>query len=463
MSDTKTYFRGHGRKRLHFKDNFQAAQLWISEYCPPEVLMPLSKMTAIASSLILQMLSFEPDSRPQSIALMARLADGAKGTSDIYGRCCREELLTAATDAASVPHLGSRENLTPDSETVRDCQDLDFSSFDRTISPDLTTATMTEKVIKCLCMSLDTSDITQCIKCRTYQHRGCYLLHDDDLFGDLEAHLCMECDPATNLNIWAGDLSDPFGNLFGDESQDKASERNIVQKEGNRRKSELEDHQTDPFDNLFGDEPPAKNNGYITVPSEVNKRDPGLETDQIDLDNLFGDESLAGSDPQNYSLDDLFGNDSPAETDRQHTNPEDPDEFGIELKKFQADLARQVKEFKAGNISLLEGLTVDGNGEVFDEDGDLVAKITFGNPGVLAGKSLNDKGEILDQNHVVVGRINLVPRAPQEEILDKEDREVTEDYLSDSTPTIWSDNSSVTKVQERKRKNEVSHNERFVR
>ena len=67
----------------------------------------------------------------------------------------------------------------------------------------------------------------------------------------------------------------------------------------------------------------------------------------------------------------------------------------------------------------LEGLKVNKNGEVLNEDGDVVAKLSEGELADVKGKKINDKGEILDKEGNVIGKVEGIPQeveaAPEEE------------------------------------------------
>lgn len=75
---------------------------------------------------------------------------------------------------------------------------------------------------------------------------------------------------------------------------------------------------------------------------------------------------------------------------------------------------------KAGfDYSILEGLKVNKNGEVLNEDGDVVAKLSEGELADVKGKKINEKGEILDKEGNVIGKVEGIPQdveaVPEEE------------------------------------------------
>jgi hypothetical protein len=68
---------------------------------------------------------------------------------------------------------------------------------------------------------------------------------------------------------------------------------------------------------------------------------------------------------------------------------------------------------KIPGIEILEGLTVDIAGNVLNDDGDTVGQLIEGDPKALAGKTFNAKGEILDDEGNVIGRAKVHPEAGQ--------------------------------------------------
>ena len=62
-------------------------------------------------------------------------------------------------------------------------------------------------------------------------------------------------------------------------------------------------------------------------------------------------------------------------------------------------------------LDILEGLKVNKKGEVVNEDGDAIAKLSEGELDQVRGKKINDKGEILDKDGNVIGKVELIPSA----------------------------------------------------
>ena len=63
------------------------------------------------------------------------------------------------------------------------------------------------------------------------------------------------------------------------------------------------------------------------------------------------------------------------------------------------------------SMDILDGLKVNKKGEVLNEDGEPIAKLSEGELADCAGKKLNDKGEILDKDGNVIGKVELIPEA----------------------------------------------------
>ena len=68
-------------------------------------------------------------------------------------------------------------------------------------------------------------------------------------------------------------------------------------------------------------------------------------------------------------------------------------------------------------LDILEGLKVNKKGEVLNEDGEPIARVSEGEITELAGKKINDKGEVLDKDGNVIGKVELIPEAfPEAEV-----------------------------------------------
>ena len=62
-------------------------------------------------------------------------------------------------------------------------------------------------------------------------------------------------------------------------------------------------------------------------------------------------------------------------------------------------------------MDILDGLKVNKKGEVLNEDGEPIAKLSEGELADCAGKKLNEKGEVLDKDGNVIGKVELIPEA----------------------------------------------------
>ncbi|MCJ1468877.1 hypothetical protein MMC07_007507 [Pseudocyphellaria aurata] len=71
------------------------------------------------------------------------------------------------------------------------------------------------------------------------------------------------------------------------------------------------------------------------------------------------------------------------------------------------------------DLSVLDGLKVNKKGEVVNEDGDPIARVSEGEIANLTGKKINDKGEVLDSDGNVLGKVELIPQEVEEGIEDE--------------------------------------------
>ncbi|KKY28079.1 putative lea domain protein [Phaeomoniella chlamydospora] len=85
-----------------------------------------------------------------------------------------------------------------------------------------------------------------------------------------------------------------------------------------------------------------------------------------------------------------------------------------EEAKDGVDEAKEEAPLELPDISVLEGLKVNKKGEVINEDGDVIAKLSEGyDVAQNAGKKINEKGEVLDSEGNVIGKVELVPEAAE--------------------------------------------------
>ena len=114
---------------------------------------------------------------------------------------------------------------------------------------------------------------------------------------------------------------------------------------------------------------------------------------------------------------------------------EDGDPIGraVVLPEKARELAEQAAEkAKAAlpDISVLEGLEVGEGGDIMGPDGTPLGKITEGDPADLVGQKLNANGEILDEDGDVIGRAEVVPGEAAEKALQQAE-EAAKDALPD--------------------------------
>ena len=62
-------------------------------------------------------------------------------------------------------------------------------------------------------------------------------------------------------------------------------------------------------------------------------------------------------------------------------------------------------------LDILEGLKVNKKGEVLNEDGEPIARVSEGEISDLAGKKINANGEVVDKDGNVIGKVELIPEA----------------------------------------------------
>lgn len=87
----------------------------------------------------------------------------------------------------------------------------------------------------------------------------------------------------------------------------------------------------------------------------------------------------------------------------------------LEEKQEALDEAEEkIEEGATGGLpglEILEGLKVNKKGEVVNEDGDPIAKLSEGDLDQVRGKKINIKGEIVDKDGKVIGKVELIPSA----------------------------------------------------
>jgi hypothetical protein len=63
------------------------------------------------------------------------------------------------------------------------------------------------------------------------------------------------------------------------------------------------------------------------------------------------------------------------------------------------------------SLDILEGFKVNKKGDVLNEDGEVIASLSWGKLADVKGKMINEKGEVLDTEGKVIGKVELVPEA----------------------------------------------------
>ncbi|KAI9726250.1 MAG: hypothetical protein M1834_009079 [Cirrosporium novae-zelandiae] len=102
------------------------------------------------------------------------------------------------------------------------------------------------------------------------------------------------------------------------------------------------------------------------------------------------------------------------------------------LPDFVKDLAEEqgveIQKPELPDFSILDGYRVNKKGEVINEDGDVIAKLSDGKLSDVAGKKLNEKGEILDKDGNVIGKVELTPEVAEELVpeVEKPDLELSD-------------------------------------
>ena len=76
---------------------------------------------------------------------------------------------------------------------------------------------------------------------------------------------------------------------------------------------------------------------------------------------------------------------------------------------------------KLPGLDILEGLKVNKKGEVVNEDGDPIARVSEGELADLVGKKINANGEVLDAEGNVIGKVELIPDAFPDGIAEEAD------------------------------------------
>ena len=96
----------------------------------------------------------------------------------------------------------------------------------------------------------------------------------------------------------------------------------------------------------------------------------------------------------------------------------------LEAAEQAAEEAAQEAEVpQLPGLDILEGLKVNKKGEVLNEDGEPIARVSEGEITELAGKKINANGEVLDKEGNVIGKVELIPEAFPEVLAEGEGEE----------------------------------------
>jgi hypothetical protein len=84
---------------------------------------------------------------------------------------------------------------------------------------------------------------------------------------------------------------------------------------------------------------------------------------------------------------------------------------------------------KMPDISVLKGLTSDRTGQILNEDGDFIGRLVEGDPSEIQDREFNEKGEIVDDDGNVIARAELTEEAA--DLVDQEEDEEDEDGIAE--------------------------------
>ncbi|MCJ1384346.1 hypothetical protein MMC17_007462 [Xylographa soralifera] len=93
------------------------------------------------------------------------------------------------------------------------------------------------------------------------------------------------------------------------------------------------------------------------------------------------------------------------------------------MKNAHPEIIEQIEEAQKAaeeakeatpDFSIVEGLKVNKKGEVLNEDGEPIAKLSEGELMDCAGKKINEKGEVLDKEGNVIGKVELITQEGEE-------------------------------------------------
>ncbi|OAL07703.1 hypothetical protein IQ06DRAFT_300280 [Phaeosphaeriaceae sp. SRC1lsM3a] len=101
------------------------------------------------------------------------------------------------------------------------------------------------------------------------------------------------------------------------------------------------------------------------------------------------------------------------------------------VQQQQKDAEGAADGLKMPDISILKGLTADRSGQILNEDGDFIGHLVDGDPSEIQGREFNEKGEILDDDGNVIARAELDEEAANLVDQDEDEEDDEEGGLAD--------------------------------
>jgi len=104
-----------------------------------------------------------------------------------------------------------------------------------------------------------------------------------------------------------------------------------------------------------------------------------------------------------------------------------------------AEAAAQDEAPQLPDLDILDGLKVNKKGEVLNEDGEPIARLSEGEISDCAGKKINAQGEVLDKEGNVIGKVELIKEAfdiPEEEEEEEEEAEAEAEAEAPKLPGL---------------------------
>ena len=93
-----------------------------------------------------------------------------------------------------------------------------------------------------------------------------------------------------------------------------------------------------------------------------------------------------------------------------------------ELGEAEEEAPQEVAAPDLPDLSTLDGLKVNKNGQILDEDGEVIGELVDGELADCKGKKVNDQGEVLDKDGEVIGHVRTTPPPGTEEETPEEEQ-----------------------------------------